>query len=80
MYNHDDKNPARPRFESGRLPPGYKSQSIGMSHQGRPVRSQTPSSVVLTASGPTLDRFTKLIKITNSFMIQTQGPEQRSMF
>ena len=32
MHSHDDKNPARPGFE-----PGYKPQSIQISHRGRPT-------------------------------------------
>ena len=35
MHNDDDKYPAQPRFEPGRLPPGDKPESIRRSHRGR---------------------------------------------
>ena len=34
MHNHDDKYPTRPGFEPGT--PGFKPQSIRVSHRGRP--------------------------------------------
>ena len=39
MHNHDHKYLVRPGYDL--VPPGYKPQSLQMSHQGRPANTRT---------------------------------------